>query len=144
MAVTPQDVKGVIQKYIEAWTNNDKALLLSIFAEDATWADPVGTPEFVGHEGVGKFWDFAHQDSGRELKPVPHQIIACANEGILRFTMQVRIKGEKKGLDLNVVDHFVLNDQGKIQTAKAFWDETCVAAPEGMELFVPDIGDAYQ
>ncbi|HUH37467.1 MAG TPA: SgcJ/EcaC family oxidoreductase [Spongiibacteraceae bacterium] len=144
MSVTPQDVKAVIEKYIAAWTNNDRALLLSIFAEDASWVDPVGTPAFVGHEGIAKFWDFAHQDTSRSLTPVPHQIIACANEGILRFTMQVRLKGENKGLDLSVVDHFVINPQGKIQSAKAFWDETCVAAPEGMELFIPDIDEAYQ
>ena len=137
MAVTPQIVKAVIEKYVEAWTNDDRALLLSIFAEDATWADPVGTPEFRGHEGLNQFWEFAHAGPPRTLTAVPHQIIACANEGILRFTMQVRVSSENKGLDLSVVDHFVLNEDGKIQSGQAFWDETCVTCPDGMELFIP-------
>lgn len=144
MAATPEQVRDTIQKYVEAWTTNNRELLISLFAEDATWADPVGTPEFVGHEGIGQFWDFAHQDSSRTLTPRPEQIIACANEGILRFVMQVRLTTENKGLDLHVTDHFVLNDAGKITSAKAFWDESCVRCPEGMELFVPDISEAYE
>lgn len=143
MTATPDQVREVIGKYVQAWTTNDRELLISLFAEDAVWADPVGTPEFVGHEGIGQFWDFAHQDSSRQLTPKPEQIIACANEGILRFVMQVRLPAENKGLDLYVTDHFVLNDAGKIVSAKAFWDEACVACPEGMELFIPDISDAY-
>ena len=39
MAVTPAEVRVVLQKYIEAWVLGDKALLLSIFAEDAAWCD---------------------------------------------------------------------------------------------------------
>lgn len=144
MAATPQQVREVIQKYVKAWTENDKALLLSIFAEDATWADPVGTPPFVGHAGVSKFWDFAHMDTTRQVKPKVHEIIACANEGILRFTMQVRLPEVNQGLDLMVVDRFVINDAGKIQQAQAYWDESCVSVPAGMDLFAPNIDQAYE
>jgi len=144
MAATPEQVREVIQKYVKAWTEGDKALLLSIFAEDAVWTDPVGTPPFVGHAGIGKFWDFARQDPQRQIAPKVHQIIACANEGILRFTMQVRLPQSNQGLDLLVVDRFVLNDEGKIQLAQAYWDETCASVPEGMTMFAPNIEEAYQ
>jgi len=143
MAATPEQVREVIGKYVKAWTEGDKALLLSIFAEDAVWNDPVGTPPFVGHAGIAKFWDFARQDPQRQIAPKVHQIIACANEGILRFTMQVRLPHLNQGLDLLVVDRFVLNDEGKIQTAQAYWDETCASVPEGMALFAPNIDEAY-
>lgn len=144
MAATPERVREVINQYVQAWTHHDRELLLSLFAEDATWADPVGTPEFVGHQGIAQFWDFAHQDSSRQLTPKPEQIIACANEGILRFIMQVRLPEEGKGLDLYVTDHFVLDDSGKIKSARAFWDESCVSCPPGLELFIPDVSDAHQ
>ena len=146
MAATPAQVREVIGKYMQAWSTGDKALLLSIFAADASWEDPVGTPPFVGHAGIGKFWDFAHQgaDEGRTIQPRIDQIIANGNEGILRFTMQVRVPGENKGLDLAVVDHFELNDAGLIRRARAFWDESCVSVPAGMGLFAPNIEDAYQ
>ncbi len=144
MAVTPAQVRTVVQQYVEAWAKGDKQLLLSIFAEDAVWCDPVGTPAFVGHQGVAAFWDFAHQDSARQLTPRVNRIVACANEGILDFTMQVRVPHLNQGLDLRVVDRFVLNEAGRIQTANAYWDETCASAPEGMDFFAPNIEDAYK
>ncbi len=144
MSATPEQVRKVIEQYVKAWNTNDRALLLSLFAADATWEDPVGTPAFVGHEGVGRFWDFAHQDSSRQLSPKPEQIIACGNEGILRFVMQVRIPEKNQGLDLHVTDHFVLNDAGLIQSARAFWDEQCAQCPPGMDMFAPNIDEAYE
>lgn len=144
MAATPEQVRKAINQYVEAWTTNNKQLLLDVFAADASWSDPVGTPAFVGHEGISAFWEFAHQDSTRDLKPKVNRMAVCANEGVLDFVMQVRIPSQNKGLDLHVIDRFVLNDAGKIQTAQAYWDETCVSAPAGMELFVPDMEDAYE
>ena len=144
MSVGPEQVRQVIENYARAWATHDRALLLSLFAEDAQWSDPVGTPPFVGHAGVGAFWDFAHQDARRELKPVVHRIVACANEGLLDFTMQVRAPALNQGLDLRVLDRFVLNGQGKIQTAQAYWDEGSASAPAGMDFLVPDMEAAYK
>ncbi len=140
MTATPEQVHGAIDNYLKAWGEEDRKLLLSIFAEDATWEDPVGTPPFVGHEGVGKFWDFAHQQ-GNSLTPVKQQVIACGNQGILRFRMEVRTPDGKQGLNLHVVDRFVLNDEGRIQTAQAYWDESCAEQPEGLEMFIPNIDE---
>ena len=105
---------------------------------------PVGTPPFKGHAGVSHFWDFAHQDSTRHLEPKVEQIIACANEGILHFVMQVRVPHLKQGLDLRVIERFVIDDAGRIRSAHAYWDTGCVAVPPGLALFVPDIQDAYK
>ena len=143
MSVTPDQVRDVVVKYVEAWTKGDRQLLLSIFAEDAIWCDPVGTPAFVGHKGVAAFWDFAHQDSTREMVPEVNRIVVCANEAILDFTMKVRVPRLNQGLDLRVVDRFVVNDQGQIQTANAYWDQSCASAPDGMDFFVPNIDEAY-
>jgi steroid Delta-isomerase len=144
MSVTPEKVRQVLESYVRAWKTHDKPLLLSLFAEDCEWNDPVGTPPFKGHAGVSHFWDFAHQDATRELEPKLQQIIACANEGILHFVMQVRVPARKQGLDLRVIERFVLNDQGRIKSAQAYWDAGCVSVPAGLELFVPDIAEAYQ
>jgi steroid Delta-isomerase len=139
----PEVVRNVLESYLRAWATGDKGLLLSLFALDCEWADPVGTPPFRGHEGVSKFWDFARQDKGRQMTPRLHRMVVCANEGILNFTMQVRIPKLNQGLDLNIIDRFVLDDAGKIRTAQAYWDEQSVSVPEGMQGFVPDIEAAY-
>lgn len=144
MPATPEQVRQVIENYVRAWASGDKALLLSLFAEDAVWSDPVGTPPFVGHAGIAAFWDFAHADTSRQLSPKVNRIIACANEGLLDFVMQVRIPAQNQGLDLHLVDRFVINEQGRIQTAQAYWDESCASCPPGMQFFVPNIDEAYK
>lgn len=143
MAIGPEQVRAVIQKYARAWATNDRALLVSLFAEDAQWFDPVGSPPFVGHAGVGSFWDFAHQDKARQLTPVVNRIVACGNEGLLDFVMQVRAPAINQGLDLRVVDRFVLNERGTIQSAQAYWDEGSASAPAGMDFLAPNMDDAY-
>jgi hypothetical protein len=97
MMATAKQVRQVLQDYIRAWTIKDKALLLSLFAEDAVLEDPVGTPPFRGHEGIGKFWDFALSDSARQITPpgwkryAPAAIRAsCASRWKCAFPMRVR------------------------------------------------------
>ena len=143
MSATPEQVRAVLQNYIKAWTTKDKALLLSLFAEDATLEDPVGTPAFKGHDGIGRFWDFALADKSRQITPRLEEIRACGSQGILRFTMEVRLPHENKGLDLSIIEHVEVDAAGRLKHVRAFWDETSVGQPEGMELFVPNISEAY-
>ena len=144
MPATPDDVRKACENYVKAWKTNDKALLMSILADDAVFCDPVGTPEFVGHEGIGRFWDFSHTGTDRTLTPVLEEIRACANEGILRFTMQVRIPSANQGLDLSIIEYVVIDDDGKIKSLRAFWGEGQVSKPEGMDLFIPNVAEAYE
>jgi len=144
MTVTADQVRDVVLKYVEAWTKGDRQLLLSIFAEDASWCDPVGTPAFTGHRGIAAFWDFAHQDSARQMTPEVNRIVVCANEALLDFTMKVRVPHLNQGLDLRVVDRFVVDDSGRIQTANAYWDQSSASAPDGMDFFIPNIDEAYE
>ncbi|HTG75551.1 MAG TPA: SgcJ/EcaC family oxidoreductase [Steroidobacteraceae bacterium] len=144
MPATPDQVRRAIENYVRAWATNDKKLFLSLFAPDAQWWDPVGTPPFKGLEGVERFWDFAHQDAGRTLEPRIEEIRACGSEGILRFTMQVRIPAKRQALDLSIIDHFSIDDAGRILTARAFWDETSVSIPAGWQPFAPNVSEAYE
>ena len=144
MSATPDDVRKALNSYIKAWATNDRDLLMSILSADAVFCDPVGTPEFIGHEGIGKFWDFSHMGEGRTLTPVLEEIRACGNEGILRFTMQVRIPSANQGLNLSIIEYVVIDDAGKIKSLRAFWDETSVAKPDGMDLFNPNVSEFYE
>jgi steroid delta-isomerase len=144
MSATPDDVRKALNNYIKAWATNDRALLMSILSADAVFCDPVGTPEFIGHEGIGKFWDFSHMGEGRTLTPVLEEIRACGSEGILRFTMQVRIPSANQGLNLSIIEYVQIDDAGKIKSLRAFWDETSVAKPDGMDLFNPNVSEAYE
>ncbi|AGH48036.1 MULTISPECIES: nuclear transport factor 2 family protein [Sphingomonadales] len=144
MKATPEQVRAGLENYIRAWQTRDKDLLLSVFAEDGVLEDPVGTPPFAGHENIGRFWDFAWSDSRRQVTPVLEEIRACGDQGILRFTMQVRLPSENAGLDLSIIEHAQFNADGKLCHLRAFWDENSVKKPDGMDLFAPNIDEAYQ
>lgn len=143
MTTEPQTVRATLENYIKAWTTKDKALLLSLFAEDATLEDPVGTPPFKGHEGIGRFWDFALQDAKRQVTPRLEEIRALPGAGIVRFTMEVRLPETREGLNLSIVEYAEFNEAGRIQRLRVFWDENSVSAPEGWSLFAPNIEEAY-
>lgn len=144
MPASPEAVRTALENYIRAWTIKDKALLLSLFAEDGVLEDPVGTPPFVGHAAIGRFWDFALQGTNRTVTPRLQEIRTCANQGILRFVMEVRVPDLKQGLDLSIIEYATLNDEGKISRLAVFWDESSVSAPEGWALFAPNVEDAYE
>jgi steroid delta-isomerase len=58
--------------------------------------------------------------------------------------MQVRIPSANQGLDLSIIEYVVVNDEGKIKSLRAFWDEKAVSKPDGMDLFVPNVSEAYE
>ena len=58
------------------------------------------------------------------MKPVIQKEIYLGNEALVTFTMQVR--SAQGGMDIEVTDYFKINDEGKIEIARAFWDSTCI------------------
>ena len=64
-----------------------------------------------------------------EIKPINVETVICSNEGILKAVMQVRNINDNTGMDIAIVDHFVVNDEGKIISGRAFWDESSISQP---------------
>ena len=48
------------------------------------------------------------------IKPTNVETIICSNEGILKAVMQVRNSNDNSGMDISIVDHFIVNEKGKI------------------------------
>jgi steroid delta-isomerase len=123
-----QRTRRALEAYVEAWRTGDREALLDVFAADATWEDPAGTPPYRGHERIGGFWDQSHQ-GGATLTPQVQRIVVCGREGVLLFRMVVRSPGGG-GMGIDVCDVMEVNDEGKIQVAKAYWDPRCVVPLE--------------
>ena len=43
--------------------------------------------------------------------------------------MEVRNTNENTGMDISIVDHFVINKEGKITSGRGFWDESSISTP---------------
>ena len=121
----PEEVRKVVDAYVDSYRRNDKQACIELFAADAVWHDPVGEPPHVGHEGVGAFWDQARA-LAKSIELVPSDVIVCANQAAMVFEIQVTLdtpEGEPEAMMMmDAVEVFVLDDDGKISELRAYWD----------------------
>jgi steroid delta-isomerase len=121
----PEEVRKVVDAYVDSYRRNDKQACIELFAADAVWHDPVGEPPHVGHEGVGAFWDQARA-LAKSIELVPSDVIVCANQAAMVFEIQVTLdtpEGEPEAMMImDAVEVFVLDDDGKISELRAYWD----------------------
>tara|TARA_B100000929_G_scaffold46282_1_gene32948 strand:- start:3107 stop:3490 length:384 start_codon:yes stop_codon:yes gene_type:complete len=122
--INKESVRDSVQRYFKAWEENDKDSLLALFEENSVWEDPVGSEPNKGLDQISAFWDQAHNDESNSMQPVIQKEIYLGNEALVTFTMQIR--SDQGGMDIEVTDYFKINDKGKIEIARAFWDSSCI------------------
>jgi steroid delta-isomerase len=115
---TAEQMRAVADAYVDAYKRADKEALLALFAPDATFEDPVGQPVHHGHAGIGAFWDRSHALASIEL--VQKDVIVCANEMVMLFEVHASVGDSTMVLD--AIDVFVLDDDARIASLKAYWD----------------------
>jgi steroid Delta-isomerase len=116
---TPEQVRTLIDTYVDGYRRNDKQAVLDLFRHDAVWHDPVGAPPHVGHEGIGAFWDQAHE-MAESIVLEPRYVVVAGDEGVLAFEIHARTAGGTMIID--AVEVFTVDDDGKIVLLKAYWD----------------------
>lgn len=115
----PEQVRSVIDAYVDGYRRNDKQAVIDLFAADAVWHDPVGAPPHVGHEGIGAFWDQAHE-MAESIVLEPRFVVVAGDEGVMSFEIHV---GTTAGtMVMDAVEIFTIGDDGKIMLLKAYWD----------------------
>lgn len=125
--LTPEQVRHVVDEYVDGYRRNDKDGVLALFRHDAVWHDPVGQPPHEGLEGIGAFWDQAHAMAD-SIVLEPRDVIVGGNEAAMVFEIHVAI-GDG-GMIMDAVEIFELDDDAKIARLKAYWDMTR-ARPRG-------------
>jgi steroid delta-isomerase len=121
----PAMAHATLEGYIEGWRSGDLEPWLDLFAEDAVFEDPAGSPPMEGKQAIAAFFD-ASVKASTGMNPVIERIVVCGNEAILLFTMNL-YHPDGSGTALRVVDHFRLNDEGRIVRLRAFWDPACAS-----------------
>jgi steroid delta-isomerase len=138
-----EKVQLALDNYVLSYSTNDKKLFSSLWDDEAVFEDPVGAEPCKGIEAICAFWDFGHVD-GMEITPTNIETVICANEGILKAVMEVRNINDNSGMDISIVDHFVVNEAGKIISGRAFWDESSISQPSNVgsiDINVDDFKD---
>jgi steroid delta-isomerase len=112
------EMKAIADAYVDAYKRNDKQGVIDLFRPDAIFEDPVGQPAHIGHEGIGAFWDQSHALAQIELRQ--KDVIVCGSEMVMIFEVHATVGDSTMVID--AVDVFVIGDDGKITSLKAYWD----------------------
>jgi len=116
----PEAVRSAIDAYFESWRTGDIDARAALFADDASFADPVGAPKFEGLEAIRGFWTAAAK-APIQTRPEVERVIVCGDEALVVFTMFLDAQGATVG-SLQVHERFVFDSAGKIAELQPFWD----------------------
>ncbi len=115
----PDQVRDRVESYARSFNTNNRELFLECFAENAVQRDPVTAPPNIGLEAIGGFWDNVHALAESVSLDVRH-IHVCGDEAVMVFTITTKSSGG--GFQIDAVDLFKVDDNGKITDFKAYWD----------------------
>jgi steroid Delta-isomerase len=104
---------AMVHKYVEAFEKQDMDIIREIYSDDATVEDPVGTDLHEGIDAVCTFYEGALKSGAKlVLSGEPR----CSGNAVA-FPFQVLMPGAA----IDIIDVFEFNDQGKVNSMKAYW-----------------------
>jgi len=108
-----------INEYCRAMTEKDKHSWLTLFSENITHEDPVGTTVNTGIAQVSAFWDSIQAYKIELWLSAP--IIVCGNEAIAPMKCRLGI-GDERRESSQIFDQFIFADNGKITAVRAYYE----------------------
>lgn len=123
MPVSSDDKVKAVEKYMATFSAGDVEGICSLYADDATVEDPVGTPVKEGIDAIREFYTGA-VTGGTQLGLTGD--VRCAGDSAA-FPFEARTeRGDISG-KVSIIDVFRFNDEGKVIEMRAFW------GPENMQ-----------
>lgn len=110
---------SVVEKYLTALSNQDLDAIVSLYAEDATIEDPVGTSLHIGRAAIRAFYAKA---TCIELKASLLGDIREAGD-FLAFPFLIEMPGDNGKIRMEIIDTFNINKFGLISEMKAYWSK---------------------
>lgn len=114
-----EQVRAVVDAYVRAFATRDRALYVSLFTDDGTVEDPVGSSPVRGREALGAFFDAATAGGALALEIAPDGIRVAGNHVAFAFTLHLAAGTQE--LLLPVIDTFDLDPDGRIRAMRAYW-----------------------
>lgn len=124
--MSAQQLPQAVQDYFAAIKAGDAVAFAASFAEDAVQEDPVGTPLNTGHAAIRAFFE-GITAAFNAVELVPDEIFINGPSLAIKWTGHGTAKNNKQATfaGIDVID---LNNAGKIQHLRAFWDPGALMA----------------
>ncbi len=117
MSVSVADRVKAVETYIASYCAGDLDGIVSVFADNATVEDPVGTPLVIGKEAIRAFMARG-VSMGAKLGLLG--AIRCAGD-YAAFPFAVTLELEGKPTRIEVIDVFRFDAEGKVVEMRAFF-----------------------
>ena len=112
-----QKAVEIADNYMAYMSNKNYEGVMTLYAEDATLEDPVGSEIKRGKQAISEFY-FGIGDTEvtcTRTGPVRY----AAREMAFPFVCEMQLPTGK--MKIEIIDHFVLNDDNLIVSMRAFW-----------------------
>lgn len=111
-------IRNTVHAYCERFTD-DREGWLSLFADDATVEDPIGSDIHVGKEAIGAFWDMSNGLADRVTLTPSAYVKVAGNEAA--FAMDARMEMGDTVNGMGIIDVMTFDDDAKITSQRAYW-----------------------
>jgi steroid delta-isomerase len=118
--MSPETVSQTVKDYFAALRAMDEKAWVNTFAEDAVSYDPVNAPAIVGHQKLAEFFQSVTA-AFKEVGLTEDQVFIAGNSAAVKWTGRGISKQGRK-VHFEGIDVIEVNDAGKIQTLRAYWN----------------------
>jgi steroid delta-isomerase len=118
--MSPEIVSKAVRAYFAAIRVMDQKAWVNTFAEDAVSYDPVGAPPIEGHQKLGEFFQTITA-AFKEVDLKEEDVFVAGNGAAVKWSGRgISQRGRK--VHFEGIDVFAVNEAGKIQTLRAYWN----------------------
>lgn len=115
---TPEEIRALIDRYIVCFSEGRRDEWLELWAPDATMDDPLGDVK-QGRDEIAAFFDLANSMAESIVISVNGLVKIVGNEAAWVARIVNTIGGNEVAID--AIETWVVNDEGKLQTMRAYW-----------------------
>jgi steroid Delta-isomerase len=118
--VSPDKISRAVRAYFLAIRAMDADAFANTFAEDGTTFDPVGSPGITGRDALREFLQSICKNF-KSVSLTEDSVFVAGNGAAVKWTGHGTSSSGKE-VKFEGVDVFDVNEDGKIQTIRAYWN----------------------
>ena len=118
--ISPEKISRAVRAYFLAIRAMDAEAFANTFAEDGTTYDPVGSPAISGREAIREFLTSICKNF-KNVGLTEESVFVAGNGAAVKWIGN-GTSASGKEVKFEGIDFFEVNEDGKIQTVRAYWN----------------------